>query len=381
MPEFAFQPLFPRFPDSTLYDPIGRDPRLDRDLRGPRDRQDRSRGPDGDRGEVFHGRCLPPPAVAPGSAGGDHQGSRELVQRPLCRPRAHQERRHLGRPRLPDVPGHGHGDHPGEEGPAGLDRRERRGCSLPRRLQRLHEELFPLFAERRAQHVRREEHGHEPPGPGRYFSAEEGAAYKFLCVAKGGGSSNKTYLFQETKAVLNPDSLPKFLIGKMRAIGTAACPPYHIAFVVGGTSAEIVLKTVKLASARYLDETADQARRGIRVRDVELENLLLAASRKLGLGAAVRGQIFRPRHPRHPPAAARRVLPDRIGVELQRRPEHQGQDHPGRAVRRAARGRSGQIPPRPGRGRGACGAYRPQPADERDPGEPEQVPRLDAAFP
>jgi len=125
------------------------------------------------------------------------------------------------------------------------------------------------------------------------LSAEEGDAYKFLCIAKGGGSANKTYLFQETKAVLNPVSLPKFLIGKMRAIGTAACPPYHLAVVVGGTSAELVLKTVKLASARYLDglpTKPDPA--GHAFRDLELEAQLVDASRKLGLGAGFGGKYF-----------------------------------------------------------------------------------------
>jgi fumarate hydratase class I len=83
--------------------------------------------------------------------------------------------------------------------------------------------------------------------------ATEGDAYKFLIIAKGGGSANKTYLYQETKAVLNPGTLVDFLTAKMKTLGTAACPPYHLAFVVGGTSAELNLKTVKLASAGYLD--------------------------------------------------------------------------------------------------------------------------------
>ena len=122
--------------------------------------------------------------------------------------------------------------------------------------------------------------------------AEEGAAYKLLGIAKGGGSSNKTYLFQETKAVLNPISLPKFLIGKMRGIGTAACPPYHLGIVIGGTSPELVLKTVKLASARYLDGLPTKPGAGYAYRDVELENLLLEASQKLGLGAQFGGKYF-----------------------------------------------------------------------------------------
>ena len=125
------------------------------------------------------------------------------------------------------------------------------------------------------------------------ISAVDGDEYGFLFVAKGGGSANKTYLFQETKAVLNPAALEKFLIGKMKAIGTAACPPYHLAVVVGGTSAELVLKTVKLASARYLDSLPTAGGPGGHAfRDLELEAGLLEASRRLGLGAQFGGKHF-----------------------------------------------------------------------------------------
>jgi fumarate hydratase class I len=125
------------------------------------------------------------------------------------------------------------------------------------------------------------------------ISAVDGDAYGFLFVAKGGGSANKTYLFQETKAVLNPAALEKFLIGKMKAIGTAACPPYHLAVVVGGTSAELVLKTVKLASTRYLDGLPTSGGPGGHAfRDLALEAKLLEASRKLGLGAQFGGKYF-----------------------------------------------------------------------------------------
>jgi len=125
------------------------------------------------------------------------------------------------------------------------------------------------------------------------ISAVAGDEYDFLFIAKGGGSANKTYLFQETKAVLNPDALTKFLVGKMKAIGTAACPPYHLAVVVGGTSAELVLKTVKLASARYLDRLPTAGGPGGHAfRDLELEAKLLEASRKLGLGAGFGGKHF-----------------------------------------------------------------------------------------
>ena len=125
------------------------------------------------------------------------------------------------------------------------------------------------------------------------ITAVDGDEYNFLFVAKGGGSANKTYLFQETKAVLNPEALPKFLTGKMKAIGTAACPPYHLAVVVGGTSAELVLKTVKLASARYLDHLpTDGGPDGHAFRDLELERRLLEASRGFGLGAGFGGPTF-----------------------------------------------------------------------------------------
>lgn len=123
--------------------------------------------------------------------------------------------------------------------------------------------------------------------------AARGDAYKFLFMAKGGGSANKTYLFQETKAVLNPGALVDYLKAKMRSLGTAACPPYHIAFAIGGTSAETNLKTVKLASARYLDALpAEGGEGGNAFRDRELEEQLMAISRELGLGAQFGGKHF-----------------------------------------------------------------------------------------
>lgn len=123
--------------------------------------------------------------------------------------------------------------------------------------------------------------------------ATEGNEYKFLCIAKGGGSANKTYLYQETKALLNPDTLVKFLVDKMKSLGTAACPPYHIAFVIGGTSAEANLKTVKLASARYYDNLPDHGNElGHAFRDKELEQRLLEETHKLGVGAQFGGKYF-----------------------------------------------------------------------------------------
>jgi fumarate hydratase class I len=123
--------------------------------------------------------------------------------------------------------------------------------------------------------------------------ATSGAEYKFLFVAKGGGSANKTYLFQETKALLNPKSLEAFLAEKMKTLGTAACPPYHIAFVIGGTSAEACLKTVKLASTKYLDALPTSGNDGGRAfRDVELEKRALKAAQELGIGAQFGGKYF-----------------------------------------------------------------------------------------
>jgi fumarate hydratase, class I len=125
------------------------------------------------------------------------------------------------------------------------------------------------------------------------ISATDGDAYKLLFMAKGGGSANKSYLFQETKALLNPESLMKFLDEKIRTLGTAACPPYHLAVVVGGTSAEYALKTAKLASARYLDTLPTQGSPlGNGFRDVELEQQVHKLTQRMGIGAQFGGKYF-----------------------------------------------------------------------------------------
>jgi fumarate hydratase class I len=123
--------------------------------------------------------------------------------------------------------------------------------------------------------------------------ATEGDAYKFLFVSKGGGSANKTFLYQETKALLNPKRLKEFAIEKMRSLGTAACPPYHLALVIGGTSAETCLKTVKMASTRYYDALPTSGNElGRAFRDLELEKELLEAARQIGIGAQFGGKYF-----------------------------------------------------------------------------------------
>jgi fumarate hydratase class I len=123
--------------------------------------------------------------------------------------------------------------------------------------------------------------------------ADPGDSYDFLFIAKGGGSANKTFLFQETKSVLNPESLTKLLTEKIAGLGTSACPPYHLAVVIGGLSAEMTLKTVKLASCHYLDSLPTEGdKSGRAFRDLELEKQILEITRNLGIGAQFGGKYF-----------------------------------------------------------------------------------------
>ena len=123
--------------------------------------------------------------------------------------------------------------------------------------------------------------------------ATEGDVYKFLFMAKGGGSANKSYLYQETKALLNPQSLMRFLDEKLRTLGTSACPPYHLAVVIGGTSAEYALKVAKYASARYLDTLPTSGNAlGRGFRDTELEQQILQLTQSFGIGAQFGGKYF-----------------------------------------------------------------------------------------
>ncbi len=123
--------------------------------------------------------------------------------------------------------------------------------------------------------------------------ATKGDEYRFLFMAKGGGSANKSYLYQETKSLLNPKSLLAFVEAKVRSLGTAACPPYHLAIVIGGTSAEYALKTAKLASARYLDELPPEGNKlGRGFRDRALEQEILELTQRIGIGAQFGGKYF-----------------------------------------------------------------------------------------
>jgi len=167
--------------------------------------------------------------------------------------------------------------------------------------------------------------------------------YDFLFMAKGGGSANKSFLYQETKAVLNPASMKKFLDEKLRSLGTAACPPYHLAIVIGGTSAEHALKTAKYASARYLDTLPTQgSMSGHGFRDLEMEEEVLQLTRELGIGAQFGGKYFchdvrvirLPRHGASCPVAIAvscsadrqalgRITPEGVFLEeLEREPAH-----------------------------------------------------------
>ena len=127
-----------------------------------------------------------------------------------------------------------------------------------------------------------------------YADSDHADEYNFMFIAKGGGSANKSFLYQETKAVLNPTAFMKWLDEKLRSIGTAACPPYHLAIVIGGTSAEATVKTAKLASTKYLDSlpTTGDAATGHGFRDLELEQKVLELTRTLGIGAQFGGKYF-----------------------------------------------------------------------------------------
>jgi fumarate hydratase class I len=292
MPEYAFQPLFPPFPDSTVYDPIGREHVSVSVFEG---REIVKIAPEGltalaERAFTDVEFFLRPSHLAqlaeilkdPKSSANDRYVALELIKNAV-----------ISADRVfPMCQDTGTAIIIGKKGQqvwtGGNDE-----DALSRGVYNAYAKNYFRYSQNTALNMYDEKNTGTNLPAQVDIAAEEGAAYKFLCIAKGGGSSNKTYLFQESKAVLNPDALPKFLLAKMRAVGTAACPPYHLAFVIGGTSAELVLKTVKLASARCLDGLPTKpGPAGYAYRDVDLENLLLAASRKLGLGAQFGGKYF-----------------------------------------------------------------------------------------
>ena len=214
--------------------------------------------------------------------------------------------------------------------------------------------------------------------------ATDGDAYKFLFIAKGGGSANKSYLHQQTPAVLNEAALLKFLDAQIRTLGTAACPPYHLAIVVGGTSAEMNLKTVKLASTRYLDDLPGEGNdKGVAIRDREMEKKVLELTRQMGIGAQFGGKYFChdvrviriARHGASVPIgigvscsadrqAMGKITRDGIFLEqLETNPAHYLPDD--RAA--AALGRRGLGRPQQGHGAHAVGADKTSGEDAREP--------------
>ena len=173
------------------------------------------------------------------------------------------------------------------DGPGSRRGRARRG-----RARRLLEKEPALFAARAALHVRGEEHRSNMPAQVEIY-AEGEDAYKFLFIAKGGGSANKTFLFQATPSILTHERMLAFLKEKILTLGTAACPPYHLAIVIGGTSAELNLKTVKLASTKYLDTLPTEGSEGGHAfRDLNMEAEVLKMTQASGVGAQFGGKYF-----------------------------------------------------------------------------------------
>ncbi len=208
--------------------------------------------------------------------------------------------------------------------------------------------------------------------------------FEFLFILKGGGSANKTFLYQQTRAVLNRAKLLAFLEEKIKTLGTSACPPYHLAIVIGGTSAEATLKTVKLASTRYLDSLPTRGSlAGHAIRDPELEAEVHKLTQNLGIGAQFGGKYFCHdvrviRLPRHGAS-----LPIGIGVSCSADRQIKAKITAEGVFRRAAGDRPGEVSARahrrhPGR-RG--GEDRPQPPDGRDPARTVEIPGEDAAVP
>ena len=212
--------------------------------------------------------------------------------------------------------------------------------------------------------------------------AEGDDEYKLLFIAKGGGSANKAFLYQATPSILTHDRMIAFLKEKILTLGTAACPPYHLAICIGGTSAELTMKTVKLASTKYLDNLPTKGSEdGHAFRDVEMEQEVLKLTQSLGRRRAVRRQVFLPRRAGDPAAAPRRVAADRLGRVVLGRPPGDGQDHQDGVYLEQLESNPAQYMPdvddRQARRRG--GEDRPQQADEGNPGAAHQVSDQDAA--
>ena len=280
------------------------------------------------------------------AAARDPRRSRGLGQRPLRRARPAEERQHRRRRRAADVPGHRHRDRVRQEGPARGGRRRRGGADRLGRPPHLHRDQPALLADGAAVDVRGGQHRQQPAGAVRHLCAATGDAYEFLFVAKGGGSANKSFLFQETPAILNPSGAaevprhqdPHARHRRLPALSPGDRDRRHL----GRDDAEDGEARLDALSRRPADE-GTQGRAIPRPRD-GAEGA--RADPPDGHRRAVRRQVFLPRRARDPPAAPRRLAADRHRRVLLGRPPDHGQDHPGRRVPRAARDRSGEVPAR-----------------------------------
>ena len=261
VPPYKHTPLFPLGKDKTPYRKLTGAGRAGREDHGPRHAGGRARGDPRAGGGGVHRHQ--PSAAARATCKQlrvdprRHGGERERQVRRLRLP---QERQHRGRRRAADVPGHRHRDHHGQEGPAWSSptattrRRSPRARATP-----TSSATCAIRSSRRSRCSRRRTPRRTCRRRSRSTprASDHDDEYKFLFIAKGGGSANKSFLFQATPSILTHDRMIAFLKEKILTLGTAACPPYHLAIVIGGTSAELTMKTVKLASARYLRRAAD----------------------------------------------------------------------------------------------------------------------------
>ncbi len=382
VPPYHHTPLFPLGPDKTPYRKLEVGGVTVEKVDGQGHAGGRARGAArAGRGRLHRHQSSAAPG-APQAAARHPRRPGGVRQRQVRRLRFPQERQHRRRRRAADVPGHRHRHRHGQEGPPGVDRRLRRGGALPRaRATPISSAICAIRSWRRSPCSRRRTPSNNMPAQVEIY-AEGEDAYKLLFIAKGGGSANKAFLFQATPSILTHDRMLAFLKEKVLTLGTAACPPYHLAIVIGGTSAELTMKTVKLASTHYLDALPTKGSEdGHAFRDLgdgagSAEDDAVDRRRR-----AVRRQIFLPRRARDPAAAARRLAADRARRVVRGRPAGARQDHPRRRFSRGARASSGAVSARhrPGEARRRGGQGRPAPADEGDSGAAVEISGEDAA--
>ena len=320
----------------------------------------------------------------PGPAPQGDRRPRGVAERPLRGARAAAQRLHRGRPRAAGVPGHRHRDRHGPQGRARPDLRGRSGTTLS-------QGVFDAYEQRNLRYSQMAPRSTCTPRrtPARTCrrrsrsTPSRGTSTSCCSSPRGAGSANKSFLYQETKALLNPASLLRFVEAKLKTIGTAACPPYHLALVVGGTSAEFTLKTLKLATTKYLDRLPSSGNEhGRAFRDHDLEDGVLrggaadSGSARSSAASTFAHDVRVIRLPRHGGVVSRR--PGRL---LLGGPAGAGEDHARGGLPGATRGEPVPLPSGRHRGR-AAGRRRPhrsEPADAGDPRRADQVSGRDPA--